>query len=277
MAVFRVLPAPIALFQFDIFSAFKLSLMSELTAIIVDDEQHCRDALSGILQRKHPEIELLGMATNVPDGIDLYGKVKPKLLFLDIEMGKQTGFDLLQAIGPDRPHVIFTTAHEGYAVKAIRFSALDYLLKPVDPDELDLAIGKVQQATRIPQDPAQFMALLKNIANPQAADRRIALPVAEGLEMVDTANITYCESDSNYTIVHQKDKKKLLISRTLKEFEDLLDPAQFVRVHHSYLINVKHVTRYIRGEGGEVIMSDGTNVAVSRRKKQELMESLARM
>ncbi len=251
--------------------------MSELTAVIVDDEQHCRDALSGILARKFPDITLLGMATSVPDGVELLARVKPKVLFLDIEIGQQTGFDLLQAIGPDRPHVIFTTAHEGYAVRAIRFSALDYLLKPVDPDELKGAIGKVQKAIRTPQSPDQFLALLKNLAQPQTPDRRIALPVADGLEMVDVEDITYCESDSNYTVVHQKDKKRLVISRTLKEFEDILDPAKFVRVHHAFLINVKHVKKYIRGEGGEVIMSDGTNVAVSRRKKQDLMDSLARL
>ena len=251
--------------------------MTELSAVIVDDEQHCRDALSGILERKHKNIKLLGMATNVPDGVALLGKVKPKILFLDIEMGNQTGFDLLQTIGPDRPHVIFTTAHEGFAVKAIRFSALDYLLKPVDPDELESAIAKVLQAERTPQTPDQFMALMKNLTQPKSAERRIALPVAEGLEMVDVDNITYCESDSNYTVVHQTDKKRLVISRTLKESEDILDPERFIRVHHSYLINVKHITKYIRGEGGEVIMSDGTNVAVSRRKKQELMDSLARL
>lgn len=217
------------------------------------------------------------MATSVPEGVALLGKVKPKILFLDIDMGDQTGFDLLQALGPDRPHVIFTTAHEGYAVKAIRFSALDFLLKPIDPDELESAIAKVLQLERTPQTPDQFMALMKNLTQPKTADRRIALPVADGLEMVDVDNITYCESDSNYTVVHQTDKKRLVISRTLKEFEDILDPERFVRVHHSYLINVKHITKYIRGEGGEVIMSDGTNVAVSRRKKQELMDSLARL
>ncbi|MBK6476592.1 MAG: response regulator transcription factor [Flavobacteriales bacterium] len=227
--------------------------MTELSAVIVDDEQHCRDALSGILERKHKNIKLLGMATNVPDGVALLGKVKPKILFLDIEMGNQTGFDLLQTIGPDRPHVIFTTAHEGFAVKAIRFSALDYLLKPVDPDELESAIAKVLQAERTPQTPDQFMALMKNLTQPKSAERRIALPVAEGLEMVDVDNITYCESDSNYTVVHQTDKKRLVIDQTLKEFEDILDPERFIRVHHSYLINVKHITKYIRGEGGEVM------------------------
>ncbi len=247
------------------------------TAVIVDDEEHCRSALSGLLERKFPDIELLGMATNVPDGIALVRKTDPKLLFLDIEMGKQTGFDLLQALGPKHAHVIFTTAHEGYAVKAIRFSALDYLLKPVDADELGMAIGKATEAMRAPQQPEQFMALLKNLTQPQGADKRIALPVADGLEMVNVDEILFCESDSNYTVVHQNGKKRLVISRTLKEFEDMLDPTQFIRVHHSHLINVKHVKKYIRGEGGEVIMADGTNVAVSRRKKQELMDSLAKL
>ncbi len=248
-----------------------------MTAIIVDDEQHCRDALSGILQRRHADIQLLGMASSVQEGIDLVNSKKPEVLFLDIEIGEQTGFDLLQALGPEHPHVIFTTAHEGYAVKAIRFSALDYLLKPVDMEELETAIGKAKKALREPQQPEQFIALMRNLARNHGPDRRIALPVADGLEMVDTGDITYCESDSNYTVVHQVDKKRLVISRTLKEFEDILDGGQFVRVHHSYLINVKHVKKYIRGEGGEVIMSDGTNVAVSRRKKQELMDSLARL
>lgn len=247
------------------------------SAVIVDDEEHCRTALSGILERRHPDIDLVGMAVNVPEGIKLVNEKQPKILFLDIEMGKQTGFDLLQALGPDQPHVIFTTAHEGYAVKAIRFSALDYLLKPVDPDELSIAIGKATEAMRTPQSPDQFMALLKNLTQPSGPDKRIALPVSDGLEMVNVDEILYCESDSNYTVVHQKEKKRLVISRTLKEFEDMLDPAQFIRVHHSHLINVKHVKKYIRGEGGEVIMVDGTNVAVSRRKKQELMDSLAKL
>ncbi|MCW5898447.1 MAG: response regulator transcription factor [Flavobacteriales bacterium] len=247
------------------------------TAVIVDDEQHCRDALSGLLQRRFPEIALLGMATNVMEGVELLNRERPTVLFLDVELGDRTGFDLLQAIGPDRPHVIFTTAHEGYALKAIRFSALDFLLKPVDPDELQAALDKLRQAMRMPQHPDQFMVLMKNLMLSANSDKRIALPVAEGLEMIDTDDIIYCESASNYTVVHQKDGKRLVISRTLKEFEDMLGVQDFIRVHHAHLINVRHVKKYIRGEGGEVIMSDGANVAVSRRKKQELMDSLARL
>ncbi len=247
------------------------------SAVIVDDEQHCRDALSGLLQRQFPDITLLGTATNVMEAVELLNRERPTIVFLDVELGRQTGFDLLQALGPDRPHIIFTTAHEGYAVKAIRFSALDFLLKPVDPDELKAALDKVGRAVLGPQHPDQFMALMRNIMLSANSDKRIALPVAEGLEMIDTDDIIYCESASNYTVVHQRDGKRLVISRTLKEFEDMLSVQDFIRVHHSHLINVRHVKKYIRGEGGEVIMSDGANVAVSRRKKQELMDSLARL
>lgn len=250
--------------------------MQSLTAVIVDDEEHCRAALSGLISRKFPEIDLLDMATNVPDGIALIQRVEPELLFLDVEMGDQTGFDLLAALGSHRPHIIFTTAHESYALKAIRFSAIDYLLKPVDADELRMAVDKVLEKRDSPQEPSQITALLKNLSKP-TSDRRLALPVSDGLELVPVDDILYCESDSNYTVVHLKDKKRLVISRTLKEFEDILEGDAFVRVHHSHLINVKHVKKYIRGEGGEVIMVDGTNVAVSRRKKQELMDSLSRL
>jgi two-component system, LytTR family, response regulator len=252
-------------------------MVQDLTAVIVDDEQHCIEALSGALRRDHPHVTLLGSASSVPAGVELVDRERPEILFLDVELGDRTGFDLLEAIGPHRPHVIFTTAHEGYAVKAIRFSALDYLLKPIDPDDLGTALGKARQALAAPQHPDQFMALMRNLMLAANSDRRIALPVAEGLEMVKTDDIIYCESASNYTVVHQRDGKRLVISRTLKEFEDLLAAQDFIRVHHAHLINVRHVRKYIRGEGGEVIMSDGANVAVSRRKKQELMDGLSRL
>jgi len=252
--------------------------MANLTAVIVDDEQHCREALSGLLERKYPDIALLGMATNVPEGVVLLGKVKPKILFLDIEMGNHTGFDLLQAIGPDRPHVIFTTAHEGYAVKAIRFSALDYLLKPVDPDELGTAIGKVRQAERKPQSADQFAALLKNLAQPQGPGRRhIALPIADGIETLDVEGIVFCEGDAGRTVVHQQTGANLTIDRPLKELEDLLDPSRFVRVQSNCLVHAKHIKKFSRGEQAEVLLSDGTTVAVSARKQQEVSDSMGRL
>lgn len=246
------------------------------TAVIVDDEAHARDALAGLLQQRFSTVQLLGTARHVEEGVELVKRLRPTVLFLDVELGDRTGFELLEAIGAERPHVVFTTAHEGYAVKAIRFSALDFLLKPIDPDELAASLDRARGAIHRPQHPEPFMALMHNMLLSRAG-QRIALPVAEGLVIVDTDDILYCESSSNYTLVHQGGAKPLLISRTLREFEDLLAVRNFIRVHHHFLINVRHIRKYLRGEGGEVIMSDGANVAVSRRKKQELMDGLARM
>lgn len=247
-----------------------------LTAVVVDDEDAPRNILVNLLKRRHPEVHLLGTADDVPSGIELVRKADPQVLFLDIELKDKTGFDLLRALGNDRPHVIFTTAHESYAVKAIRFSALDYLLKPIDAEELAEAINKAIEATRGPEKPPMVDMLLKNIDR-SIGDRVIALPVSDGLELVHVNEIVVCESDSNYTTLHMRDEKRMVISRTLKEFEDLLGEQEFIRVHNSYLISKKHIRKYVKGEGGEAIMSNGMSIAVSRRKKQELMDALERL
>ncbi|HNR54914.1 MAG TPA: LytTR family DNA-binding domain-containing protein [Flavobacteriales bacterium] len=247
-----------------------------LTAVIVDDEEAPRNLLLNLLGRRHPEVQLLGTADDVPSGIELIRRTAPQVLFLDIELKDRTGFDLLRSLGADCPHVIFTTAHESYAVQAIRFSALDYLLKPIDTSELSEAISKAEQAVRNERKPVMVDMLLKNIDR-SIGDRVIALPVSDGLELVHVNEILVCESDSNYTTLHMRDEKRMVISRTLKEFEDLLGEQDFIRVHNSYLISKKHIRKYIKGEGGEAIMSNGMSVAVSRRKKQELMEALERL
>lgn len=247
------------------------------TAVIVEDEERSRKALTGILERQFPHIQLLGQTGDVASGLALVTEAEPDILFLDIELGDRSGFDLLEALGTVRPHVIFTTAHEGYAVKAIRFSALDYLLKPVDPQELGIALGKAADAAQLPQHPAQFMALLKNLAQRAENGRRIALPVSDGLEMVAVDDILYCESDGHYTTLRLVDKRRLTVSRNVGQFEELLDKDQFIRVHHSFLVNMGRVSRYVKGEGGELIMADGSNVQVSRRKKQEVLDALARV
>lgn len=251
-------------------------MTTALTAVIVDDEESPRTMLSGLLQRRHPEVNVLGMAADVASGIELVRRSSPQLLFLDIELQDKTGFDLLRALGEQRPHVIFTTAHEGYAVRAIRFSALDYLLKPIDAIELQEAITKAEHAIRKAEKPVMVDMLLKNIDR-SMGERVIALPVSDGLELVHVNEIVVCESDSNYTTLYLRDDKRLVISRTLKEFEDLLGEQDFIRVHNSHLVSRKHIKKYIKGEGGEVIMSNGMNIAVSRRKKQELMTALERL
>ena len=248
-----------------------------LTALIIEDERRSLDMLLALLAQEFPHVRVLGSAADVPSGLALVARERPQVLFLDIELGDRSGFDLLEALGTVRPHVIFTTAHEGYAVKAIRFSALDYLLKPVDPQELGIALGKAADAAHLPQHPSQFVALLKNLAQRAKNGRRIALPVADGLEMVAVDDILYCESDGHYTTLRLVDKRRLTVSRNVGQFEEMLDKDQFIRVHHSFLVNMARVSRYVKGEGGELIMADGTNVQVSRRKKQEVLDALARV
>jgi len=244
------------------------------TALIVDDEAQCRDTLSSLLAERHPNIYVIGIANDVPSGTALALAHMPDLLFLDVEMGRMTGFDLLKAIAPHRPHVIFTTAHEGYAVRAIRFNAVDYLLKPVVPEELDDAIHRALIALGGTKSPADVTSLLHQVAN----DRQIALPTSEGLTMVQIEEILYCSSDNNYTEVYLRDEKKpQVVSRPLSEFDAFLVQQGFVRIHQSHLVNRKHIKRYVKGEGGEVIMRDGKNLPVSRRQKAELMEVLERL
>ena len=173
------------------------------TALIVDDEAQCRDTLSSLLAERHPNIHVIGIANDVPSGTALALAHMPDLLFLDVVMGRMTGFDLLKAIAPHRPHVIFTTAHEGYAVRAIRFNAVDYLLKPVVPEELDDAIHRALIALGGTKSPADVTSLLHQVAN----DRQIALPTSEGLTMVQIEEILYCSSDNNYTEVYLRDEK----------------------------------------------------------------------
>jgi two-component system LytT family response regulator len=244
------------------------------TAVIIDDEERARKALSSLLASDLPHVRLLGAADSVASGLTLLRETKPMVLFLDIEIGDRTGFDLLEELGEERPHVIFTTAFESYAVKAIRFSALDYLLKPIDPVDLGNAVNKAIGKQRAPQRADQFMVLMKNLEQPRAAVKRLALPVADGLAMVDIDDILYCLSDGHYTTVSLLNKKPIVISRNIGQLEDLLDPADFVRIHHSHLVALKRVTRYVRGDGGEVVMADGTRLMVSKRKKQELMGRL---
>ena len=248
-----------------------------ITAVQVDDEASAREFLRSRLSDVAPEVQVLGEAKNIDEAASMIADTKPQLVFLDVEMPGGNGFDLLKRLGRWDFDVIFTTSHQHYAIQAIRFSALDYLLKPVDPQELGIAIGKAADATHLPQHPAQFMALLKNLAQRAENGRRIALPVTDGLEMVSIDDILYCESDGHYTTLRLVDKRRLTVSRNVGQFEEMLDKDQFIRVHHSFLVNMGRVSRYVKGEGGELIMADGSNVQVSRRKKQEVLDALARI
>lgn len=243
------------------------------TAVVIDDEAFCREELSGLLGQRHPSVKVLGQAANVPNGIALVRNLKPDILFLDVEMGNMTGFDLLKAIAPQQPHVIFTTAHESYAVRAIRFHALGYVLKPIVAEDLDEAVNAATRLLASPK-PSDLPSLMGTVMS----DRQLALPVSNGLMLLHLDDILYCNSDKNYTEVFVRgEKKPHVISKPLSDFDAFLVPQGFVRVHQSHLVNRKHIKRYVKGEGGEVVMSDGANLPVSRRQKADLIEALDRL
>lgn len=247
--------------------------LPSLKAVVVEDQELPRNALLKLLELTQPGIQVVGIAADVPTAKVEIRKSRPDVVFLDVELGGQTGFDLLTALGDQPPMVIFTTAKEGYALAAIRFSAMDYLLKPVDVDELDRAVKRAASAVDAERRKGQMESLVQNLAQNGGANRRITLPMLNGHERVLMSDILYCNSDGNYTDVFLRDGTKRTVSRPILHFEELLAGA-FVRVHNEHLVNLDHVTEYIKGEGGTVQMSDGKSIAVSRRKKQELMDAL---
>ena len=242
-----------------------------IRAILIDDETHCRETLTIQLEKYCSEIQLLSQCSSAAQGLKAIEQYHPDLVFLDVEMPTMNGFEMLQQFTNMPFEVIFTTGYDAYAIKAIRFSAIDYLLKPIDKDELIKAVAKVRQRTshNLSQ---QFDILLDRLGHKQRSLQKIALPTLDGFELVPLENILHCEADSNYTHVMLKDAKKVLVSRTLKEIEELLEGHSFLRIHHSHLVNLNEIVRYIRGEGGYVIMSDNTSITVSRSRKDALLK-----
>lgn len=242
-----------------------------IKAIIIDDEVHCIDTLSMLLADYCPEVDVVDKCMSAKKGLEAIEELKPELVFLDIEMPVMNGFEFLEQFNAIPFSVIFTTSYDQYAIKAIRFSALDYLLKPIDPKELITAVQKVQEKKMHPS-PEQFRMLMDQVHNKGNKITRVAVPTSEGFELILAEEIIYCEANDNYTHLFLKNKRKLIACRTLKEIEEqLTDFASFIRVHHSYMVNLNEVNKYVRGEGGYLIMSDSTTVNVSRSRKDALM------
>lgn len=242
-----------------------------LTAYIVDDEPRFRALLTRLLAERFPAIALAGSAGSVPEAAEAINARRPDLVFLDVELGAMSGFDLLKRIAPPEPLVVFVTAHADHAVRAIKFNALDYLVKPYSPEEFDEAVRKALARLEARPQALRMQALLGNLGN----RRQIAIADGTGLTVLDLDDILHCSSDNAYTLVHSRSEKKpLLVTRPLALFDEFLADRGYVRIHQSHLVNLRHIKRYIRGEGGEVILSDGTNLPVSRRMKAELMKAL---
>ena len=243
-----------------------------IKTIIVDDEEHCLDTLNILLSDYCPQVQVLDRCLSGKKALDAIGKIKPELIFLDVEMPIMNGFELLGQFSQIPFSVIFTTSYDQYAIKAIRLSALDYLLKPIDPNELVVAVNKVGVQSNTPSE-EQYRMLMNQIQHKEAGFSKIAVPTVEGFELVFADQLVYCEAADNYTRLFLKNKNKIVACRTLKEMEEVLqDFNSFLRVHHSYLVNLNEVTKYIRGEGGYLVMNDGSTVNVSRSRKDLLLK-----
>ncbi|MVM33080.1 response regulator [Spirosoma sp. HMF4905] len=257
--------------------------MNQLRAVLIDDETNAREALTNLLRILCPEVEIVGEAKNADLGIELIKKEKPNLVFLDIQMPGKTGFDLLASFDKVDFGVIFTTAYQEFAIRAFRFSAIDYLLKPIDPDELQAAVEKFksQIAGVNPQQLQILQEHLDSTQSPRLVERkkndnqRIALPTAEGIHFVQMTDIIQCESLGSYTKFHLVKGAPIVVSRLLKEYEEILDNYYFFRVHQSNIVNLEHIKRYVKGDGGQVWMSDNTEIEVSRRRKEEFLSLLS--
>jgi len=246
-----------------------------LKAFIVDDELQSRNFLSSLLQKYFPEIGVAGQASTVEEGLEGIKKYNPNIVFLDIQMKSETGFDLLNRLSEINFALIFTTAYDKYAIKAFRFNAIDYLLKPIVTEELIEAVNKVKQRT--PSQSAskvQVDQLYRDIKNPTKIHDNIAVPTLAGFIIVPVNEIVYCRASSNYTEFHLTDKKCILSSYTLKQYDEILTQQSFFRAHRSYLVNLAHVKMYRRGDGGEIVMSNGHEIELSRTHKDEFLHVL---
>ena len=244
-----------------------------IKAVIIDDEIHCRKTLSMLLAEHCPDVQVVERCEDGETGILAIQKLKPDIVFLDIEMPGMNGFEMLQKLPAINFEIIFTTSYDQYAIKAFKFSALDYLLKPVDRQELETAVQKVIQRLSRPV-PQQLEILLQKLYQPTSSIRKIALPTMEGLQMIPIDSIISCASDSNYTIFQLKNKQKLIVSRLLREVEEMLEEYSFLRVHHSFVVNLNEIEKYYKGDGGYLVMSDGSTIDVSRNKKDILLTKL---
>jgi two-component system LytT family response regulator len=241
------------------------SMSRELTAVIVEDEAHCQRAIAALLERKLPDIRLLGSAATLTEGVEAVARLRPDILFLDVEIGDRSGFDLLQALGPAHPHVIFTTAHEGYALKAIRFSALDFLLKPIDANELVAAVAKVRAATKVRTDAIGMLSLINNMLH--LREGILSVPTPDGVRAFAIGRIRYIDHDGERAMLHTVDAPAMPLTANLRDCEDLLGGHGFIRIQRTTLINPAHVDDQRQGAA---IMSDGALFTVEPRKEDAL-------
>ena len=245
-----------------------------LNAILVDDEESSLSSLREKILRHCPQVNIIAACGSAQSAIEKIDTLQPDLIFLDIEMPVMNGFLMLQQLQFKDFELIFTTAYGHYAIKAIRFSALDYLMKPIDIEELKEAVKKAEDKKEHKNTRQQIGLLLENMLPKKSTYQRIAIPTAEGLQFIKLNEIIYLEANVNYTSFFLTGPEKYLASRTMKDFEEMLPADIFVRIHHSYIINKNFAEKYIRGEGGQVVLSNGVVLDVAKRKKAEFLKAI---
>lgn len=244
-------------------------------ALIIDDEKNGRENLAGLIRQYCPQLRIVAEAASVGEAIQKIEEFRPRLIFLDIEMPGGNGFKLLEHFKTFPFEVIFVTAYDNYAIKAIRFSAADYILKPINLNELIAAVEKVCRRITQQNENEQIRQLYLNTRHP--ANPKIGLPTGERIEFVQVNSIIRCQGESNYTHIYFTDRKPVLSAKSLIEFEELLGEYGFIRVHKAHLVNLNHVTSLSKNDGGILTMSNGDSVMISRRRKDFVSESLKNM
>jgi two-component system LytT family response regulator len=243
-----------------------------MKVIIIEDEPHGRETLKNLLNDYCEEVDIVSLCSTVPEGIQAIRSQRPDLVFLDIELHSGTSFEILEKIKQFDFEVVFTTAFEDYAIRAIKFSALDYLLKPIDITELREAVTKARRRREETLQNKNLYNLVKNLSDLNDSHKTITLSTSEGLEFVDVSDIIKLEADGSYTLFHLKQNRKLLVSKNLKEYENLLSDCKFYRVHHSCVINLNEVEKYVRQDGGYIVLKDGSHANLSQKRKEKFLE-----
>lgn len=241
-----------------------------IKAVIIDDELHCIKALLNDLEMYCPRVTVMETCRSAKEGILAIKQVTPDLVFLDVEMPWMNGFEMLELIPEINFKLIFTTAYDQFAARAFRFSAVDYLLKPIDANELQQAVVKVEQAILDKQGNSHISNLLRNAKTP-VNEQKIAIPTREGFEFIAIDNVLYCKASGSYTEIVLRSQRTILLSRSLGETEQLLPTEIFDRIHHSYLVNIQHVKQLVKSSGTFVVMENGDELSVSKSKKEQLL------
>ena len=248
---------------------------SNISTVIIDDNKTALESLRILIQRNYPQLQIVGEAFSVESGIELISNLHPDVVFLDVEMPDGTGFDLIKRLKRIDFQVVFVTAHDKYAVNAFKMSALDFLLKPVDLDELAITIRKIEQKLKEDNTLEMIQHILENFDR-NSDNKKVVLKTSDGIHLVELKKIIRCEAANNYTIFHLSNQKTIVVSKTLKEYENILAIYDFIRIHHSHLINVHYMDRFIKDEGGMVILQNGTELPVSHNRLQSLINFLKR-